>query len=210
MKFIAALAIASALHLENNKAPHEELIQAGTKVAQYYGFDPANYVTQGYSWTVVGDVKLAQVVSTFANTAPAAYQVWYKVQAWGGSLQSNWYNTLQQAASANNVTNATSYNSSSYSPYYSTGNYSNYTGYNASNSSSWNSSNYTTVGNSTASTGTKHCYYTASLNTRCSSTTCTNWCDRQNGYSNARSRCLNNSYGGVDYGCRWGYGTSTN
>ena len=142
--------------------------------------------------------------------------VWYKVQAWGGSLQSNWMNTLQQAASANNVTNATSwggYNSTSYSPYNSTGyNYS--SGYNASNySSSWNSSNYTamsntTVGNSTASTGTKHCYYTATLNTRCSSTTCTNWCDRQNGRSNAKSRCLNNAYGGVDYGCRWGYGTS--
>ena len=147
-------------------------------------------------------------------------QVWYKVQNWGSDLNNNWHNTLQQAANANNMTNSTMWvggNSSSYSPY----NNSNYTSYNSSsgynNSSTYNTSNSSmssnstmnmTVGNTTASTGSKHCYYTASLNTRCSSTNCTNWCDRQNAYSNAAARCLNNSYGGVDYGCRWGYGTS--
>ena len=206
MKFVAALAIASALQLENTKAPHEELIQAGARVAQFYGFNPASMVSQGYSWTVVGDVKLAQVVSTFANTAPAAMNVVSAVQGWGNSLQSNWANTLYQASQANNATSYSSYNSSSgyYGNSSNNTNTSSYSNYTATSNSTLNA----TVGNTTASTGGKHCYYTASLNTRCSSTTCTNWCDRQNSHSNAASRCLNNSYGGLDYGCRWGYGTS--
>ena len=109
MKKFAILASASALHLVNDKAPHEELVEVGTKVAQFYGFNPASMISQGYSWNVVGDVELKNVLSTFTNTGPAAMNVWYAVQGWGSSLQNNWVNTLQAAASANN---ATSWNSS--------------------------------------------------------------------------------------------------
>ena len=110
MKFIAALAIASALHIdEKDKAPHEELIQAGSKVAQYYGFNPTNYITQGYSWTVVGDVTLASVVSTFTATAPAAMNVVSAAQGWASNLQSSWNSTLSSTADDNNITGNSRY-----------------------------------------------------------------------------------------------------
>ena len=112
MKFLAALAIASALHLNEDKAPHDELIQAGAKVAQYYGFDPANYVSQGYSWQVVGDVKLASVVSTFTATAPAAMQVVSAAHGWVNALRSNWTQTLNNTADANGLTGNARYQGS--------------------------------------------------------------------------------------------------
>ena len=104
MKFVAALAIASALHLDGDKAPHDELIQAGTKVAQYYGFNPASWVTQGYSWNVVGDVTLAHVVSTFTATYPAAMQVVSAAENWGNNLTASWNSTLNTTANVNNIT----------------------------------------------------------------------------------------------------------
>ena len=112
MKKFAFLATASALHLVNNRAPHEELLQTGTRVAQFYGIDPAAYITQGYSWQVVGNVKLEQIASTFMNTASAAMNIWAAIQTWMSTLQSNWDNTLdnvnESMMSAMNSTNSSS------------------------------------------------------------------------------------------------------
>ena len=60
MKRIAIIASTSALHLVHNKAPHEQLVEVGTKAFQFYGIsiNPADWITQGYSWQVVGNVKL--------------------------------------------------------------------------------------------------------------------------------------------------------
>merc|ERR1719408_222223 len=87
------------------------------------------------------------------------------------------------------------------------------------NVSSCNSSNgtsnlnLTTVANitygytNTTGTGPKSCYYTISLDHyACGRTDYQiNYCNR---YSGNDTACLDDGYGGVNYGCRYGYGTS--